>query len=105
MLALGQKSANSLSVIFIVPHCGFMTITSLSILTILSRATIGVIKVVRAATGLGLKEAKDLVDGVPSKVKEALDSNDVAHRVWVKTTDFREDFFILVPILGALGTF
>ena len=33
---------------------------------------IGVIKVVRAATGLGLKEAKDLVKGVPAKVKEGL---------------------------------
>ena len=33
---------------------------------------IQVIKVVRAATGLGLKEAKDLVDGAPSTVKEAL---------------------------------
>ncbi len=33
---------------------------------------INVIKVVRAATGLGLKEAKDLVDGVPQTVKEAL---------------------------------
>lgn len=31
---------------------------------------IGVIKVVRGATGLGLKEAKDLVEGVPSKIKE-----------------------------------
>jgi large subunit ribosomal protein L7/L12 len=31
---------------------------------------IGVIKVVRAATGLGLKEAKDLVEGVPAKIKE-----------------------------------
>jgi len=31
---------------------------------------IGVIKVVRAATGLGLKEAKDLVEGCPAKVKE-----------------------------------
>ncbi len=30
-----------------------------------------VIKVVRAATGLGLKEAKDLVDGAPKPVKEA----------------------------------
>ena len=37
---------------------------------------IGVIKVVRAATGLGLKEAKDLVEGVPSKVKEALSKED-----------------------------
>jgi large subunit ribosomal protein L7/L12 len=33
---------------------------------------INVIKVVRAATSLGLKEAKDLVDGAPSVVKEAL---------------------------------
>ncbi|MEE2781593.1 MAG: 50S ribosomal protein L7/L12 [Planctomycetota bacterium] len=33
---------------------------------------IGVIKEVRALTGLGLKEAKELVDGVPSKVKEGL---------------------------------
>jgi len=31
---------------------------------------INVIKVVRAATGLGLKEAKDLVDGAPKNVKE-----------------------------------
>lgn len=31
---------------------------------------IGVIKEVRAVTGLGLKEAKDLVDGAPSTVKE-----------------------------------
>jgi len=33
---------------------------------------INVIKVVRSATGLGLKEAKDLVEGVPSKVKEGV---------------------------------
>ncbi len=32
---------------------------------------IAVIKVVRELTNLGLKEAKDLVDGVPSKLKEA----------------------------------
>lgn len=32
---------------------------------------IGVIKEVRALTGLGLKEAKDLVDGAPSTVKES----------------------------------
>ena len=34
---------------------------------------IGVIKVVRAATGLGLKEAKALVDEAPSPVKEAVE--------------------------------
>ncbi|MEZ4598413.1 MAG: 50S ribosomal protein L7/L12 [Syntrophotaleaceae bacterium] len=33
---------------------------------------INVIKAVRAATGLGLKEAKDLVDGAPQTVKEAM---------------------------------
>jgi large subunit ribosomal protein L7/L12 len=33
---------------------------------------INVIKVVRAATGLGLKEAKDLVDGAPQVVKQAI---------------------------------
>ncbi len=37
---------------------------------------INVIKVVRAATGLGLKEAKDLVDGAPKPVKEALGKDD-----------------------------
>jgi large subunit ribosomal protein L7/L12 len=39
---------------------------------------IGVIKVVRSATGLGLKEAKDLVEGVPSTVKEGLSKDDAA---------------------------
>lgn len=39
---------------------------------------IGVIKVVRAATGLGLKEAKDLVEGAPSKVKEGISKDDAA---------------------------
>jgi large subunit ribosomal protein L7/L12 len=34
---------------------------------------IQVIKVVREITGLGLKEAKELVDGVPSKVKEGIE--------------------------------
>lgn len=33
---------------------------------------VGVIKVVRGITGLGLKEAKDLVEGVPSMVKEGI---------------------------------
>ena len=35
-----------------------------------------VIKVIRTITGLGLKEAKDLVEGVPSKVKEAVSKED-----------------------------
>jgi large subunit ribosomal protein L7/L12 len=37
---------------------------------------IQVIKVVRAATGLGLKEAKDLVEGAPKTVKENLSKED-----------------------------
>jgi large subunit ribosomal protein L7/L12 len=41
---------------------------------------VGVIKVVRAVTGLGLKEAKDLVEGVPSTVKESV-SKDEAETV------------------------
>ncbi len=42
------------------------------VLTATGDKKIQVIKVVRAATGLGLKEAKDLVDGAPGTVKEAL---------------------------------
>ncbi len=37
---------------------------------------INVIKVVRAHTGLGLKEAKDLVDGAPKTVKEAVSKDE-----------------------------
>ena len=37
---------------------------------------IKVIKVVREATGLGLKEAKDLVDGAPKAVKEGISKED-----------------------------
>jgi large subunit ribosomal protein L7/L12 len=41
---------------------------------------INVIKVVRAHTGLGLKEAKDLVDGAPNTVKEGI-SKDEAEKL------------------------
>jgi large subunit ribosomal protein L7/L12 len=37
---------------------------------------VGVIKVIRELTGLGLKEAKDLVEGVPSLVKEGVNKAD-----------------------------
>jgi large subunit ribosomal protein L7/L12 len=37
---------------------------------------VNVIKVVRAVTGLGLKEAKDLVDGAPKAVKEGISKKD-----------------------------
>jgi len=42
------------------------------VLTAAGDKKIQVIKVVRAVTGLGLKEAKDLVDGAPSAVKEGV---------------------------------
>jgi len=37
---------------------------------------VGVIKVVREITGLGLKEAKDLVEGTPAKIKEGVAKNE-----------------------------
>jgi large subunit ribosomal protein L7/L12 len=42
------------------------------ILTAAGESKVNVIKVVRALTGLGLKEAKDLVDGAPKAVKEGV---------------------------------
>ena len=39
---------------------------------------INVIKVIREITGLGLKEAKDMVEGVPSTVKEGVSKEDSA---------------------------
>lgn len=39
---------------------------------------VGVIKVIREITGLGLKEAKDLVEGTPSVVKEGISKEDAA---------------------------
>ena len=46
------------------------------ILTGAGAAKINVIKVVREVTGLGLKEAKDLVDGAPKPVKEKISKAD-----------------------------
>lgn len=46
------------------------------ILTACGDNKVNVIKVVRAVTGLGLKEAKDLVDGAPKPVKEAIPKAD-----------------------------
>ena len=42
------------------------------VLTSAGDQKVGVIKVVRAITGLGLKEAKDMVDGAPKTVKEGV---------------------------------
>jgi large subunit ribosomal protein L7/L12 len=46
------------------------------ILKAAGEAKVNVIKVVRAITGLGLKEAKDLVDGAPKPVKEGVNKAD-----------------------------
>jgi len=48
------------------------------ILTSSGDSKVNVIKVVRAVTGLGLKEAKDLVDGAPKAVKEGISKEDAA---------------------------
>ena len=46
------------------------------ILTDMGASKVNVIKEVRAITGLGLKEAKDLVDGAPSNIKEGVAKED-----------------------------
>ncbi|MBU4074609.1 MAG: 50S ribosomal protein L7/L12 [Proteobacteria bacterium] len=49
-----------------------------AILTGFGDQKIQVIKVVRAITGLGLKEAKDMVDGVPKPIKEGVSRDEAA---------------------------
>lgn len=54
------------------------------ILTNAGAAKLGVVKVVKELTGLGLKEAKDLVDGAPKPVKEGVDkatADDIAAKL------------------------
>ena len=54
------------------------------VLTSFGEKKIQVIKVVRAITGLGLKEAKELVDGAPRPVKEAIaedEANDIKGQI------------------------
>ncbi|MBU2413766.1 MULTISPECIES: 50S ribosomal protein L7/L12 [Marinomonas] len=48
------------------------------VLTAAGEKKVNVIKAVRAATGLGLKEAKAIVDGAPMTVKEAASKEDAA---------------------------
>lgn len=48
------------------------------ILTSFGEKKIQVIKEIRAITGLGLKEAKDLVEGVPKSIKEAATKDEAA---------------------------
>lgn len=54
------------------------------ILKAAGESKVGVIKVVRTITGLGLKEAKDLVDGAPKPVKEGIakaEADDIAKQL------------------------
>lgn len=46
------------------------------VLTSFGDQKIGVIKAVRAITGLGLKEAKEMVEGAPSKIKEGVEKDE-----------------------------
>ena len=46
------------------------------VLSAIGEKKVNVIKAVRAITGLGLKEAKDLVDGAPSTIKEGASKDD-----------------------------
>ena len=56
------------------------------VLTVVGANKINVIKAVREVTSLGLKEAKDLVDGAPKPVKEGV-SKDEAETIRKKFTD------------------
>ena len=56
------------------------------ILTAAGGSKINVIKVVREVTGLGLKEAKELVDGAPKPIKEKVSKED-AEAIKTKLTD------------------
>lgn len=56
------------------------------ILTSAGGSKIGVIKVVREVTGLGLKEAKDLVDNAPKAIKEKVSKED-AEAIKAKLTE------------------
>ena len=56
------------------------------ILTAAGESKVNVIKAVREITGLGLKEAKDLVDGAPKPVKEGISKAD-AEALLKKLTD------------------
>ncbi len=57
-----------------------------AILSMIGDKKIQVIKVVRELTGLGLKEAKDLVDGAPKPVKEGV-SKDEAEKIKAKLSE------------------
>ncbi|MBQ2735206.1 MAG: 50S ribosomal protein L7/L12 [Clostridia bacterium] len=56
------------------------------VLTSAGASKINVIKVVKEITGLGLKEAKEMVDGAPKTIKEAV-SKDEAEEIKTKLTE------------------
>ena len=56
------------------------------ILTAFGDKKLGVIKVIREITGLGLKEAKDMVEGCPKPVKEGI-SKDDAEKIKAQLTE------------------
>ena len=51
---------------------------------------LGIVKIVKELTGLGLKEAKDLVDGAPKAIKEGVDKG-TAEEIKTKLTDAGAD--------------
>ncbi|MGB8658683.1 MAG: 50S ribosomal protein L7/L12 [Candidatus Zixiibacteriota bacterium] len=57
-----------------------------AVLSVVGEKKIQVIKVVRELTGLGLKEAKDVVDGAPKPVKEGV-SKEEAEKIKAKLTE------------------
>ena len=63
---------------------------------------LGVIKVVRAATGLGLKDAKDLVDNCPKTLKEARSSNWSFLYRQCRRQNWRRLFFLRKDLLWTL---
>jgi large subunit ribosomal protein L7/L12 len=76
----GVSAAATAGAVAAAPAAGAAAAEEQTEFTVVLAATgdkkVEVIKVVRAATGLGLKEAKDLVDGAPKPVKEGVSKAD-----------------------------
>ena len=70
--AMKDEFGNDLSAVVAAPAAGAEQTEFDVILTNAGAAKLGVIKVVKEVTGLGLKESKDLVDGAPKPVKEKI---------------------------------
>ena len=74
-------------------------------LTEVGSEKVKVIKVVREATGLGLKEAKELVDGAPKVIKEALQQSQsrLSLRRSVQRLLLSKKHSIVISLAGSLG--